>query len=153
MKAAKIPCWIGTHRGMKWRLAMRIASLPNERWAKKAAKWNPRLSNMHQTNRPMGRPKKRCQDEIHDFLKPEETEETKSNRIKNNDTWIKVAENRKMESNGKRIRAKTAAAASVDSVHSRRNAPQDPVRPARHLNGVKLDECEDHRAATHQGPV
>ena len=25
MKAAKIPCWIGTHRRMKWRLAMRIA--------------------------------------------------------------------------------------------------------------------------------
>ena len=26
-----------------------------------------------------------------DFLKPEETEETKGNEIKNNDTWIKVA--------------------------------------------------------------
>ena len=37
---------------------------------------------------------------------------------------------------------KTAAAASVDSVHSRRNPPQDPLRPARYLNGVKLDDCE-----------
>ena len=36
--------------------------------------------------------------------------------------------------------ATTAAAVSVDSVHSRRNPPQDPVRPARYLNGVKLDE-------------
>ena len=26
MKAANIPCWIVTHRRMKWRLAMRIAS-------------------------------------------------------------------------------------------------------------------------------
>ena len=59
-----------------------------------------------------------------------------------------MAENRKMERNGKRIRAKTAAATSVDFVHNRRNAPQDPVRPARYLNGVKLDEYEDHRAAT-----
>ena len=24
MKAAKIPCWIETHRRMKWRLAMRV---------------------------------------------------------------------------------------------------------------------------------
>ena len=30
MKAAKIPCWIETHRRKKWRLAMRIASLPDE---------------------------------------------------------------------------------------------------------------------------
>ena len=36
----------------------------------------------------------------------------------------------------------TAAAVSVDSVQSRRNPPQDPVRAARYLNGVKLDEYE-----------
>ena len=38
--------------------------------------------------------------------------------------------------------ATTAAAVFVDSVQSRRNPPQDPVRPARYLNGVKLDEYE-----------
>ena len=38
--------------------------------------------------------------------------------------------------------AKTAAAASVDSVHSKRNHPQDRVRPARYLNVVKLDEYD-----------
>ena len=38
--------------------------------------------------------------------------------------------------------ATTAAAASVDSVHSRRCPPQDPIRPARYLNGVKLDDHE-----------
>ena len=31
MKTAKIQCWIKTHRRMKWRLAMRIASLLEER--------------------------------------------------------------------------------------------------------------------------
>ena len=30
----------------------------------------------------------------------------------------------------------------MDSVHSRRYPQQDPVRPARYLNGVKLDEYE-----------
>ena len=44
MKTAKVPCWIATRRRMKWRLAMKIASLPYERWAKKAAEWNPGLS-------------------------------------------------------------------------------------------------------------
>ena len=58
MKTAKIPCWIDTRRRMKWRLAIRIASLPDERRTKKAAKWNPGLSTKHQTNRPVGRPKK-----------------------------------------------------------------------------------------------
>ena len=31
MKTAKIQCWIKTHRRMKWRLAMRILSLPGKR--------------------------------------------------------------------------------------------------------------------------
>ena len=82
MKASKIPCRIETHRRMKWRLAMRIASLPDERWTKKAAKWNPGLSTKHQTSRTVGRPKKRWEDKMNDFLKPEETEETKGNEIK-----------------------------------------------------------------------
>ena len=47
------------------------------------------------STRPVGRPKKRWEDEINNFFKPEETEETKGNEIKNNDTWIKVATSRK----------------------------------------------------------
>ena len=106
IKAAKISCWIETHRRMKWRLAMRIASLPDERWTKKAAKWNPGLSTKHQTNRTVGRPQKRWEDEVNDSLKPEETEETKGNERKNNDTLIKVPKkSRKMESNGNRKRS------------------------------------------------
>ena len=37
MKTTKIQCWIKTHRRKKWRLAMRIASPPGERWVVKAA--------------------------------------------------------------------------------------------------------------------
>ena len=57
---------------LDWNTQRNEMALGNEN-CKKAAKWNPSLSNMHQTNRPVGRPKKRCQDEIHDFLKPDET--------------------------------------------------------------------------------
>ena len=35
MKNIKIPCWIETHRRLKWRMASRIASLPKERWTNK----------------------------------------------------------------------------------------------------------------------
>ena len=36
----------------------------------------------------MGRPRKRWEDDIKQFLKPEETEEAKGNDLKNNDTWM-----------------------------------------------------------------
>ena len=92
--AVKIPCWIETHRRIKWRLAMRTASVPDERWAKKAAQWNPGLSIKHKTCRSVGgRPKKGWEDEMNDFLKPEETEATSGNERKN-DTWITAATNR-----------------------------------------------------------
>ena len=67
LKADKIPCWIETHRRLKWRLAVRIASEPDERWTEKAAEWNS-LSIKHQTYRPVGRPKKRWEDEINELI-------------------------------------------------------------------------------------
>ena len=47
---------------MKWRLALRIASLPSERWIVKAAEWNPEPSSKYRTNRAIGRPRKRWED-------------------------------------------------------------------------------------------
>ena len=54
---------------MKWKLALRIATSPSERWLKKAAGWCPDLSSRYITNRAIGRPKKRWEDDINDFLK------------------------------------------------------------------------------------
>ena len=51
MENEKIRCWNVTQRKMKWRLAMRIALSPNERWLLKAAEWNPELSSKYRTNR------------------------------------------------------------------------------------------------------
>ena len=58
MENEKIRCWKMTQRKMKWRLAMRIASSPNERWLIKAAEWNPELSSKYRTNRSNGGPRK-----------------------------------------------------------------------------------------------
>ena len=44
MEHAKIRCWNKTHRKMKWKLALRIATSPSEGWLKKAAEWNPERS-------------------------------------------------------------------------------------------------------------
>ena len=54
---------------MKWRLTLRIATTPNERWLVKAADWNPELSSKYRTKRAIGRPRRRWEDDINEFLK------------------------------------------------------------------------------------
>ena len=95
MRAANIPCWIEAQRKMKWRLAVRIASHPEERWTKEAATWNfgPRIEA--KASRRAGRPKKIRKDDINKFVKLDETEETRGNDLKNNDTWLKAAKDQK----------------------------------------------------------
>ena len=63
MENAKIRCWNKTHKRMKWRRVQRIATSPSERWLVKAAEWNPELSSKYWTNRAIGRPRKRWEDE------------------------------------------------------------------------------------------
>ena len=58
---------------------MRIAFLLEERWVMKAAGWNPELSTKYKKYRAVGRPKKRWEDEINDFLRLERTEDETSN--------------------------------------------------------------------------
>ena len=83
MKKAKIPCWIETHRRMKWRFAIRTASLPGQRRYQNGTQV---LTIVAKTNRPMERPRKRWEDEINEFSKTEESEESEGNDMKNNDT-------------------------------------------------------------------
>ena len=81
MKKANIPCWIETHRRMKWRW----------RWSTKAAEWNPGLDNCIKINRSVRSQRKRWEDEINEFIKTNETEESKGNDLKNNDAWLQQA--------------------------------------------------------------
>ena len=55
-------CWVKTHKRMKWRLTLRIASLPGESWIVKAGQWNPEpqfkiqnLQSSWKTKKKMGR--------------------------------------------------------------------------------------------------
>ena len=71
MESAKIRCWNKIHKKMKWKLALRIATSPSDRWLRKAAEWNPELSTRYRINRAIGRPRKRWEDDINEFLKHE----------------------------------------------------------------------------------
>ena len=100
MERAKIRCWNRTHKNMEWKLALRIATSPSERWLKKkAAEWNPELSSRYRTNRAIGRPRKRWEDDINDFLEQtlgeKEKDEPIERKIQNNNIWINTAKDRK----------------------------------------------------------
>ena len=56
---------------MKWRLALRIATSPSERWFMNAAERNPELSSKYGTDRAILRPRKRWEDDINEFFKLE----------------------------------------------------------------------------------
>ena len=54
-----------------------------------------RLKNGTQCSALKQKQAEQWEDDINQCLKPEETEETKGNDLKNNDTWIKAAKDRK----------------------------------------------------------
>ena len=96
MENEKIRCWKLTQRKVKWRLAMRIATSQKERWLIKAAEWNPELSSKYRTNRSIGRPRKRWEDDINEFRKQieDETENLTENSNHINKNWINTAKDR-----------------------------------------------------------
>ena len=95
MQRAKIRCWNRTHKKMKWKLALRIATSPCEKWLKKTAEWCPDLSSRYKTNRAIGRPRKRWEADINDFLKQvleeKENEDPIERRNQTNKNWINIA--------------------------------------------------------------
>ena len=67
MGNAKTRCWNKTDKKKKWRLALRTATSPSERWLMKAER-NPELSSKYRTNRAIGRPRKIWEDDIDEIL-------------------------------------------------------------------------------------
>lgn len=50
------------------RMALRIATMRDERWAKKAAEWKHGLDGRTKAQRTVGRSRKRWEDELHGSL-------------------------------------------------------------------------------------
>ena len=80
------------------KLALRIATSPSDRWLRKAADWNPELSTRYRTNRAIGRPRKRWEDDINEFLKQEfeDTTDPIESNNQTNKTWINIAKDRSL---------------------------------------------------------
>ena len=93
---------------------------------RKAAEWNPDLSTKYKTYKAVGRPKKRWEDEINDFLRPERTEDETRNVERNNNERIRSAKDQKGWKKMENKFAMTAAAAP-DPGRQRRRRTVDSV--------------------------
>ena len=85
-----------SQKKLKWKLALRIATSPSDRWLRKAADWNPELSTRYRINRAIGRPRKRWEDDINEFFKQEfeDTKDPIESNNQTNKTWISIAKDR-----------------------------------------------------------
>ena len=75
---------------------MRIATSPSERWLIRAAELNPEFSSKYRINRAIGRPRKRWEDDVDEFLKFVEdgTENLTGSSNQINKTWINTGKDR-----------------------------------------------------------
>ena len=123
------------HKKMKWRLALRIATSPSERWLMKAAEWTPALSSKYRTNRAIGRPRERWEDDINEILKlvENETENFIESSSQINKTWINTANDRGRWT----LLEEKYTMTAENNARMRRN---NWSRPARHVNGVRLSD-------------
>ena len=91
MQTCNITNWIETRRKLKWRQAMRIATQHEENETEELPRGTQDLSFQQEPKRKAGRPAKRWEDDLNEFVIVEETETTQSNDLKNNDTWLIAA--------------------------------------------------------------
>ena len=120
---------------------MRITTSPSERWLIKAAEWNPELSSKYRTNRAIGRPRKRWEDDINEFLKrvEEETENLTESSNQVNKTWITTAKDRGRWTLLEENSTTNSEGRHENNTRTRRNSHNIP---ARYVNRVKLSDEE-----------
>ena len=100
MEKQKISCWIETHRRQKWPMARRIITLPEKRWNRRVFNWHPGLDTSIRTRRQVGRPKRRWEDDLNEFMKTEEGQEKDKYDLKNNNSWMdELQDNKKWKEN------------------------------------------------------
>ena len=102
---------------------------------------NPELSSKYRTNRAIGRPRKRWEDDINEFLKQvvEETENLTESSNQINKTWINTAKDRGRWALLEENYTMTSEERHENNARMRRNAQN---RPARYVNGVRMNEDE-----------
>ena len=95
MKKHNLKCWIEVHRRQKWRMARRIITLPAKRWNRRVFNWHPGLDTSIKTRRHVGRPRRRWEDDLDEFMKTEEGQDKNIYVLKNNNSWMEEIEDYK----------------------------------------------------------
>ena len=114
MEKHKIPCWIELHRRAKWRMARRIVFLSDKRWNKRVFDLHPGLDRSIRAGRQIGRPKRRWEDDLNDFLKMEGSQERTKSDLMNNNSWMAEAKKYKEWKDKEESFAKNLVALSLD---------------------------------------
>ena len=118
---------------------MRTATSQKERWLIKAAEWNPELSSKYRTNRSIGRPRKKREDDINEFLKQIEDE---------TELWLKAAPisiknwNQHSKKTAERWTLLEENCTTNSVARTRRNSHN---RSARYVNGVESERWRNSR--------
>ena len=108
----------------------------NERWLAKAAEWNPEQGSKYTTNRAIGRPRRRWEDDINEFLKLEEneTENFIESSSQFNKTWINAGKDSGRWTPLENKFTMTAEELHESNARIRRNTQS---RPAQYVTGVR----------------
>ena len=69
-------------------MARRIVSLLEKRWTRRVFDWHPGLDTSIRTRRQVGRPKRRWEDDLNEFMKTEEGQERNKFDLMNNNGWM-----------------------------------------------------------------
>ena len=101
MENHKIKCWTEVHRRQKWRMARRMITLPAKRWNRRVFNWHPGLDSSIRARRQVGRPQRRWEDDLNEFMKTEEGKEKDKYNLKKNNSWMDEIEDSK---NGRKMK-------------------------------------------------
>ena len=85
-----VETWDVTYLRRKWRWASRLATQHHDRWSRLAYTWQPHLDLQRPAYRRHGRPNKRWDDDIHDFIQTTRREPA-SDPTNNSTTILRLA--------------------------------------------------------------
>ena len=79
-------------------MAMRTTTLPAGGWNRRVFNWHPGLDNIR-ARRQVGRPRRRWDDDLNEFMKTEEEQEKDKYDLKNNNSWLEENDDKKWKEN------------------------------------------------------
>ena len=102
MSKHNITSWTITYIHRKWKWAQRLAGLPDNRWCRLVTRWTPNTTEQRPAYRKQGRPRKRWNDDITNFITQLEATHTTST------SWLDIADKEFWRNNQERFVSTTS---------------------------------------------